>query len=283
MVGVSSVGKRGELLMRFERDGSGRSILREMYRRAPVIVQQALYFDEQLPQLPCVYILSAGGPVVEGDEYDYEIALKEGSCAHISTGAATKVAQMRGGRASLQQRFSLAEGSYMEYLPELTIPCSGASYEVECRAVVAPSAVLFYSDIFMCGRLHSGERYRYERLDLSTRILRPDGELIFCERQVVEPAYSDVDNLAVMGGMELFASVVIIAPADVCSALYDSIMPKMEPNLSLGVHLLPSGAGIVCRIAGRESGAVKHQVRELCSLLRQRLYGVGMPAEFPWR
>ncbi|MBQ5715712.1 MAG: urease accessory protein UreD, partial [Alistipes sp.] len=92
MAGVSSVGKRGELLMRFERDRSGRSILREMYRRAPVIVQQALYFDEQLPQLPCVYILSAGGPVVEGDEYDYEIALKEGSCAHISTGAATKVA-----------------------------------------------------------------------------------------------------------------------------------------------------------------------------------------------
>lgn len=269
--------------MRFERDGAGRSILREMYRRAPVIVQQALYFDEQLPQLPCVYILSAGGPVVEGDEYDYEIALGEGSCAHISTGAATKVAQMRGGGASLRQSFSLAEGSYMEYLPELTIPCSGASYEVECRAVVASSAVLFYSDIFMCGRLHSGERYRYQRLDLSTRILRPDGELIFCERQVVEPAYSDVDNLAVMGGMELFASVVIIAPADVSSALYDSITPKMEPNLSLGVHLLPSGAGIVCRIAGRESGVVKHQVRELCSLLRQRLYGVGMPAEFPWR
>ena len=171
----------------------------------------------------------------------------------------------------------------MEYLPESTIPCSGASYEVECRAVVAPSAVLFYSDIFMCGRLHSGERYRYQRLDLSTRILRPDGGLIFCERQVVEPTHSDVDNLAVMGGMELFASVVIVAPADVCSALYDSIMPKMERNLSLGVHLLPSGAGIVCRIAGRESGVVKHQVRELCSLLRQRLYGVGMPAEFPWR
>jgi urease accessory protein UreH len=135
----------------------------------------------------------------------------------------------------------------------------------------------------MCGRLHSGERYRYQRLDLSTRILRPDGELIFCERQVVEPTHSDVDNLAVMGGMELFASVVIIAPADVSSALYDSITPKMEPNLSLGVHLLPSDAGIVCRIAGRESGVVKHQVRELCSLLRQRLYGVGMPAEFPWR
>ena len=52
MAGVSSFGKRGELLMRFERDGSGRSILREMYRRVPVIVQQALYFDEQLPQLP---------------------------------------------------------------------------------------------------------------------------------------------------------------------------------------------------------------------------------------
>lgn len=269
--------------MCFEREGSGQSILRDLYRQAPVIVQQALYFDEQLPQLPCVYILSAGGPVVEGDEYDYKIALRENSCAHISSGAATKVARMKGGCARLRQRLSLAEGSYVEYLPEPTIPCLGASYKVECEAVVAPSATLFYSDIFMSGRLHSGERYRYERLDLSTRILRPDGGLLFCERQVVEPAVGDVDNLAVMGGAEIFATALIVAPADVSSALYDSITPKMGHDISLGVHILPSDAGIVCRIVGRESGAVKHQIRELCSLLRQRLYGVGLPAEFPWR
>ena len=60
-------GKRGYLRLGFELDGRGRSILRDLERRAPIIVQQALYFDEQMPDLPCVYILSAGGPVVEGD------------------------------------------------------------------------------------------------------------------------------------------------------------------------------------------------------------------------
>ena len=52
MAAVSSFGKRGELRMRFERDGAGRSILREMYRRAPVIVQQALYFDVSCRSFP---------------------------------------------------------------------------------------------------------------------------------------------------------------------------------------------------------------------------------------
>lgn len=38
-------------------------------RRAPLIVQQELYFDEEMPGMPCVYILSSGGPNVDGDRY----------------------------------------------------------------------------------------------------------------------------------------------------------------------------------------------------------------------
>ena len=78
-------GKRGYLRLGFEQDNQGRSILRDLYRCAPLIVQQALYFDEQMPLLPCVYILSAGGPMVEGDRFEQHFALQPHSCAHIST------------------------------------------------------------------------------------------------------------------------------------------------------------------------------------------------------
>lgn len=275
-------GKRGELRMHFERDNEGRSILREMYRRAPIIVQQALYFDENMPLLPCVYILSAGGPVVEGDNYSHHISLGNGACAHISTGAATKVAQMRGGWAQLKQHISLGEDAYLEWLPEMTIPCAGAQYKSVCEVEVAPSATLFYAECYTSGRRFFEERYRYRRLDLSIRIVRPNGESVFAERQLIEPSV-EIESVGVMAGMDIFSSVVIIAPPHITLSLYSSIEPRLEKSIALGVHLLPHDEGIVCRIVGRATADVKSLTRELCSMLRQRVQGVALPEEFAWR
>lgn len=278
-----SHGKQGRLYMLFEQNERNESILRKLYRRAPTIVQQALYFDEQLPSLPCVYILSAGGPIVEGDSFEYEVILREGASAHISTGAATKVAQMRGGEATLQQRIELLPHSYLEYLPEATIPCSGARYRSDLRIVVDSSATLFLSDIYMSGRRHSGERFQFDSLELSCRVERPDATPLFCERQVVEPSRDGVRTIGLMSGWEVFGSVLIFAPEEVVRFVWQELQPYMNSDVALGVHLLPCNAGILCRIVGNECADVKRVVRDLCSLLRQKVKGVPLPAEFPWR
>ena len=283
MRGGVGLGKRGVLRLLFERDDRGRSILRDLYRETPIIVQRALYFDEQMPGLPCVYVLSSGGPVVEGDSYLHTITLKEGACAHISTGAATKVAQMSGGCASLNQMIELRTDAYLEYLPEPTIPCAGSRYRVDSRLVVASSATLFYSDIYLCGRRYSGEQFLYQQLDVATRLEREDGTLLFCDRQVAEPALAGFGGAGVMAGWEVFATVLIAAPSDVVNDLYSAIEPRMGQRVALGVHLLPFDAGVVCRIMGHESQEVKGVVRELCSMLRQRVHGVALPDEFVWR
>ena len=90
---VGTPGKSGYLYLGFELDPEGRSILRDLDRRAPLIVQQELYFDECMPEMPCVYILSSGGPNVDGDRYEQRFVVRRDAYAHISTGAATKLAQ----------------------------------------------------------------------------------------------------------------------------------------------------------------------------------------------
>ena len=72
-----TAGKQGVVHLGFEIDPRGYSILRKWERRAPLIVQQELYFDRGWPELPCVYILSSGGPNVEGDRYSHNIELKD--------------------------------------------------------------------------------------------------------------------------------------------------------------------------------------------------------------
>ncbi|MDE6786790.1 MAG: urease accessory protein UreD, partial [Muribaculaceae bacterium] len=74
---VGAPGKHGYLRLGFELDAEGKSIMRDLDRRAPLIVQQELYFDEELPGMPCVYILSSGGPNIDGDRYRQIFTLKK--------------------------------------------------------------------------------------------------------------------------------------------------------------------------------------------------------------
>lgn len=111
---VGCPGKHGYLNLGFVLDKSGKSILRELDRRAPLIVQQELYFDEELPEMPCVYILSSGGPNVDGDRYAQNFRVGAGAMAFISTGAATKLAEMKRNYSGMMQNIVLEENAYLE-------------------------------------------------------------------------------------------------------------------------------------------------------------------------
>ena len=187
VVETLSESKRGCLRMGFELDSEGRSILRDLYRRAPIIVQQALYFDEQMPQMPCVYILSSGGPNIDGDRYEQTIELARGAYAHISTGAATKLAEMTNDYSAMRQHFRLEEDGYLEYLPEPTIPCRHTRFSSETLLTVAPSATVVYAEIYTCGRKYSGERFVYDLLSVTNRIERTDSTPLFREKFVIKP------------------------------------------------------------------------------------------------
>ena len=63
-------------------------------RRAPLLVQQALYWDEALPDLPCVFIITTTGSILQGDRFNIEIDLAPDTRAHITTQAATKIHSM---------------------------------------------------------------------------------------------------------------------------------------------------------------------------------------------
>jgi len=279
-------GKSGYLRLGFERDASGRSVLRDWERRAPLIVQQALYFDEEWPELPCVYILSSGGPNVDGDRYEQHIRVGEGASAFVSTGAATKLARMRYNFSSLEQTFVLEDGAYLEYLPEPVIPCRNARFRSDTLFRVAPSATLFYSEIYLSGRrYHRGERYAYDLLSVRTRACDGEGRLLFREKFVVRPALRSPERLGAMDGCDVLGSAVVLTPPCCADAIYartESFF-SVEKRLAAGILRLPNDCGLVYRVVGAETGAVKRAVRTFCSTVREEVKGRSLPAEFPWR
>lgn len=284
---VGAPGKTGYLYLGFELDDSGKSILRNLDRRAPLIVQQELYFDSEMPDMPCVYILSSGGPNVDGDRYEQVISLKENSFAFVSTGAATKLAEMKYNYSGLKQHFILEENTYLEFLPEPIIPCKNTRFISDTKITIAKSATLFYSEVFMNGRKHynDGELFQYDVLSVCSHGERPSGERLFREKFIIRPQHQSPSVLGIMGDFHVFANVIVMTPPEHIEDIYQQVNPFLnsDQETALGITHLPNEAGLLFKVLGMEPGPVKSSVRSFCSLVRRVVKGKSLPQEFAWR
>ena len=88
------VGKNGFLRLKMRRDTDGRTIMVDMERRTPFIILKARCWDEAMPNMRCLYTITTGGGVLQGDRYAVDLLIEEGAEAHISTQTATKIQAM---------------------------------------------------------------------------------------------------------------------------------------------------------------------------------------------
>lgn len=284
---LGAPGKFGMLDLIFELDGQKKSIMRHWDRRAPLIVQQELYFDEGMPEMPCVYILSAGGPNVDGDRYENRFTVRKDAYAFISTGAATKIAEMIYNFSALKQTFVLEENAYLEYIPEATIPCRNSRYVTDTDITIDPSATLFYSEIYTGGRKYyqEGELFVYDLLSVCTRAHRPDGTPLFREKLVASPKEKSVRDIGIMHHYDVFANVIVLTPEEDAEAIYTKTQAFIDRNreLAVGISHLPQGAGLIFKVLGKETQPVKQIIREFGSVVRMQVKGKPLPDEFIWR
>lgn len=285
---VGAPGKHGYLRMGFEISPQGKCIMRDLDRRAPLIVQQELYFDENWPELPCVYILSSGGPNLDGDRYQQDITVKENAYAWVSTGAATKLSEMERNYSGMKQHITLEENAYLEFMPEPVYPCRHTRFICDTELNIAPSATLFYSEIYMAGRKYygEGELYEYDILSVCCHGHRPDGTPLFREKFIIDPkGRLDPRQLGLMGKYDVFANVLVLTPEDKAEQIYKTTEAFIdrEKNIACGITRLPNKAGLLFKVVGMEPGPVKKIVREFCSKVRLAVKGMEVPPEFPWR
>lgn len=284
---VGAPGKHGYLKLVFELDSTGKSILREIDRRVPLIAQQELYFDEEMPEMPCLYILSSGGPNVDGDRYQQDITVRKDAFAWISTGAATKLAVMKYNYSGMVQNIVAEENAYLEFMPEPVYPCRHTRFICDTRLNVHPTATVFYSEIYMGGRKYykEGELFEYDILSVCSHGERPDGEALFREKFVIDPQVIHPRQLGVMGHYDVFANVIVMTPKEKADKIYEATEAFIDRknNIAVGITHLPNDAGLLFKVLGMEPGPVKEIVRDFCSTVRMVVKGHPVPAEFPWR
>ena len=284
---AAAPGKVGELRLGFSLR-AGRSVLHDLYRVAPLLVQQALYWDEAMPELPICSIVSVGGGLLQGDRYKIDISVGAGSSAHVTSQSANRIHQMDANYASQYQTVTLEPGSYLEYLPDFTIPYRGSRFVGQTDIIIAEDATLLFGEMIMAGRkhYHTGERFAFDLLSMSVVVRRPEGRKLFTEKVLIGKDGPSADVPAVMRGFHAFANVVCLTPLEVADRVkerFGTHFPDEEPRALSGVSRLPNGAGLMLRAVGVESYDVRKEVRRFWRIVREEARGRTLPEEFLWR
>jgi urease accessory protein len=283
---TGSPGKVAHLRLGFERR-EARSILADLFRRAPLIVHRAIYWDEEMPDMPCVFIVSNSGGILQGDRNTISIEVGSDAQAHVTTQSATKIHEMDANFAAQFQEIVLHDNAYLEYLPDPVIPHRRTRFLTDTRVAIAPTATLLYSEILMAGRKYysSGELYEYDLFSSTVRAGRPEGRELFTEKYVVRPRLQSVRRVGMMGEFDVFGNVILLTPKPHADRIFEQIpaVVNLQEKWAAGASRLPNEAGLIYKVVGMETAPVRARIREFWTVVRSEVVGARVPREFAWR
>jgi urease accessory protein len=251
------------------------------------MAQRVLYPDSGLPDQAWLFMITTSGCVLQGDRLALEVALGPGARAHVTTQSATKVHSMEANCAVQTQSIALADGAYLEFLPEPLIPHRRARFLSDTRISIAPTATLLYGEIVQPGRKHHhpDECFGATLLSLALGAERPDGRALFTEKLVIDPARRALRQTGVMGSFDVFANLVLLTPNDVADRIHARVGAEVDEGngLAFGACRLPNDAGLIFKVLGRETAPVKAKAREFWAIVREEVTGTALPPPFFWR
>jgi urease accessory protein len=241
------------------RDGVTRLGARRHY--GPLLVQRPFYPEGG----PChVYILHPPGGIVAGDRLELDIHLEPGSHALLTMPGASKFYRSIGPTAHLAQRFHLAAGSTLEWLPQDSIFFNGARASLTSRFSLAPGARLLAWETLCLGRPVMHERFEQGALDSRLQVDMPDDPGLYERLRI------DGGQLAKVGDHPLLATFCA-APAD--AALLEQVREVLDTlPTPAGATLL--GELLVIRLLDHDNQHLQHNLQRLWHLLRPAVLGL---------
>jgi urease accessory protein len=281
-----AAGKTGYLRLGFERRRD-RTILASLERRVPYMAQRALYCDQEMPALAHVFMIATTGCLLQGDRLALDVTVGPGAQAHVTTQSATKIHAMDANYAAQTQTITLADGAYLEFLPEPVIPHRHARFISDTRVTIAPTATMLFSEIIQPGRKHHhpDECFGATVMSLSTTAVCPDGHTLFTEKLLMEPMRHPMRQTGVMDAFDVLGNVILCTPQDKTERIYQRVAADVDParGLAFGACRLPNDAGLIFKVLGRETAQVKAKVREFWGIARKEVTGANLPPPFFWR
>ena len=271
---VGKTGKIGFLKLTLESDSQrNKTIITEQLSRVPLYVQKALYYDETIPSMAHIFVLSPSGGVLQGDRYRTDIELKNGAISHITTQGATRLYKMNSNYATQMINLNVGKNCYLEFLPEQLIPYKNSRYYQRATFNVDDSATLVYSETIVPGRVAMGELFDYDVCCLKTLCYDDKQEMKFHDNCILEPKKQPMNSLGIFGNRTVHSMMYVITKKGCVEKLYEIINQLFKDNDEIigGASILPNNSGLSVRILSNSSEVNKNTVYNITQFVRKQI------------
>ena len=271
---VGKTGKIGFLKLTLESDSQrNKTIITEQLSRVPLYVQKALYYDETIPSMAHVFVLSPSGGVLQGDRYRTDIELKNGAISHITTQGATRMYKMNSNYATQMINLNVGKNCYLEFLPEQLIPYKNSRYYQKATFKIDDSATLVYSETIVPGRVAMGELFDYDVCCLKTLCYDDKQEIKFHDNCILEPKKQTMNSLGIFGNKTAHSMMYVVTKQECIEELYETINQLFKDNDEIigGASILPNNSGLSVRVLSNSSELNKTTVYNIAQIVRKQI------------
>jgi urease accessory protein len=271
---VGKTGKIGFLKLTLGFDSQrNKTIITEQRSCVPLYVQRALYYDESIPSMAHLFVLSPSGGVLQGDRYRTDIELKNGAMSHITTQGATRIYKMNSNYATQMINLNVGKDCYLEFLPEQLIPYKNSRYYQKATFKVDDSATLVYSETIVPGRVAMGELFDYDVCCLKTLCYDDKQEMKFHDNCILEPKKQTMNSLGIFGNRTVLSMMYVVTKKECVEELYEIINQIFKDNDEIigGTSILPNNSGLSVRILSNSSEVNKITVYNIAQIIRKQI------------
>jgi urease accessory protein len=249
------------------------------FSRVPLRVLRALSCDPQRPDQAFVFITSVSGGILQGDRLSIDVVARPDSCVHLTTQAMTKVYRMTHGYAHQSVRLRAEAGSYLEYLPDPTIPYRNARFYQELTLTRETGATLIAAETLLPGRIASGETFRYDVVCFVTRGQDTAGRLTFQDTLLLQPQVADPRARGLLGGHNVVASMFVLTDSVVDPDLFETspTWAGRDRETVLTATTLPNDAGVLVRVLSTTASGAQAAIEAAWAIVRKRVLGSELP------
>jgi urease accessory protein len=278
VLGAGAAGKVGLLELEFA-VAHGKTRMVHHYYRSPLQFFQPMYYDPARPDMPTIIFLQNGGGMLQGDRYRIDIACREGAAAHVTTQSAGKLYKCEENYISQIVEITADADSFIEYLPDYTIPYRHSRFFQRTSLHLHPTATAIIGEVLTPGRTAHGEYHEYDIYLAQMDAFAPDGRLLVADTVKLQPTRYTPRNPALLGRFDAYGVLYVFTrrmPAAELTGLLRTALTNVPRTMS-GVSALPNDAGVAVRTLG-DTGTVVERARTIAwQVARQALFGVPAP------
>lgn len=263
-----NVGRQG--MLRLVLNGGKKTTISEQFIQAPYHIQRAIHCDDTMQDMAHLYMMSSSGGILGNDSHAIRATLKDKARARLMTQGATRIYDTQDGTATQDISITLEQDSYLEFLPDITIPYKNSRYEQSVDIVCHPSATMIYAETLSPGRRAFGESFDYTLYKNVVSAKSDEGAWLLHDAARIEPARRSVQKYGIMGLYDTLCTVYILAPGSIVPRMYYGVNDAIRHQNDIlgGASIIHDKAGIIVRMLSNKTETIQRVIDRIVHVVR---------------